>query len=70
SASLSTLIYIGQTLSLGVLLFILTGYMGDVQIVPGNYHLFIEGLHVSFLLFAVISAMVIGVTIYVERRIS
>ncbi|MCC7550008.1 MAG: MFS transporter, partial [Methanobacterium sp.] len=47
SASLSTLIYIGQTLSLGVLLFILTGYMGDVQIVPGNYHLFIEGLHVS-----------------------
>jgi len=69
SATLSTMVYTGQTLSLGLLLFILTGYMGDVQIVPGNYPLFMDGLYVSFLTFALISAVVVGVTIYVERRI-
>ncbi len=57
SATLSSMVYIGQTVSLGVLLFILTGFMGDVQIVPGTYSLFMDGLHVSFIIFAVTSAI-------------
>lgn len=57
SATLSTMVYIGQTVSLGILLFILTGFMGDVQIVPGFYSLFMDGLHVTFIVFAVFSAI-------------
>jgi EmrB/QacA subfamily drug resistance transporter len=57
SATLSTMVYIGQTVSLGVLLFILTGFMGNVQIVPGTYSLFIDGLHVSFIIFAIFSGI-------------
>jgi len=57
SATLSTMIFIGQTMSLGVLLLILTGFMGNVQIEPSNYPLFLEGLHVSFWLFALFGAV-------------
>jgi len=38
SATLSTMIYSGQTLSLGILLFIISGFMGNVQVTPANYH--------------------------------
>lgn len=57
SATLSTMIFIGQTLSLGILLLILTGFLGNVEIAPSNYPLFLEGLNVSFYLFAAISAL-------------
>ncbi|BDZ71346.1 hypothetical protein GCM10025861_18630 [Methanobacterium petrolearium] len=57
SATLSTMVYVGQTVSLGILLFILTGFVGDVQIIPSTYSLFVEGLHVTFIVFAVISAI-------------
>lgn len=57
SATLSTMVYFGQTVSLAILLFILTKYMGNVQITPSNYNLFLDGLHVSFLVFAVSSVM-------------
>ena len=63
SATLSTMVYVGQTVSLGILLFILTGFMGDVQIVPSAYSLFMEGLHVTFIVFAVISAIGVLVTL-------
>jgi EmrB/QacA subfamily drug resistance transporter len=56
SATLSTMVFIGQTMSLGILLLVLTGFMGNVEIVPSNYPLFLEGLRVSFLLFAAFSA--------------
>lgn len=56
SATLSTMVFIGQTMSLGVLLFILTGLMGNVEIAPSNYPLFMEGLRISFYLFAAFCA--------------
>ena len=56
SATLSTLVFIGQTMSLGILLFVLTGLMGNVEIAPSNYPLFMEGLHISFFLFAAFCA--------------
>ncbi|OPX58641.1 MAG: putative transporter [Methanobacterium sp. PtaB.Bin024] len=67
SATLSTMVYVGQTVSLGILLFILTGFMGDVQIVPSTYSLFMEGLHVTFIVFAVISAIGAFVT-FMSRK--
>ncbi|AXV39176.1 MFS transporter [Methanobacterium sp. BAmetb5] len=57
SATLSTMIFIGQTLSLGIFLLILTGFLGNVEIAPSNYPLFLEGLNVSFYIFATISAL-------------
>jgi len=63
SATLSTMVYVGQTVSLGILLSILTGYMGTVQLLPNTYPLFMEGMHVSFLIFAVSSAMGAVVTL-------
>jgi len=57
AATLSTMIFIGQTLSLGILLLILTGFLGNVEIAPSNYPLFLEGLNVSFYIFAAISAL-------------
>lgn len=66
SATLSTTIFIGQTVSLGFLLLILTGFMGNVEIEPSNYQLLLEGLRVSFMIFAV-SAAIGGVVSYVIR---
>lgn len=68
SATLSTMVYIGQTVSLGILLSILTGYMGTVQLLPQTYPFFMEGLHVSFLIFAVSSAMGIVVTLIIRGK--
>jgi MFS family permease len=68
SATLSTMVYVGQTVSLGVLLSILTGYMGTVQLLPNTYPLFMEGLHVSFLIFAVSSAMGAVVTLMMRGK--
>lgn len=67
SATLSTMIYIGQTVSLGILLFIITGFMGNVQIVTNTYPLFMDGLHVTFIIFAVISAIGALITFMVKN---
>jgi EmrB/QacA subfamily drug resistance transporter len=56
SATLSTMVFIGQTMSLGILLLVLTGFIGNVEIVPSNYPLFLEGLRISFLIFAAFCA--------------
>lgn len=55
SATLSTMVFIGQTMSMGIFLLILTGVMGNVEIGPSNYSLFLEGLRLSFSLFALFS---------------
>ena len=68
SATLSTMVYIGQAVSLGVLLFILTSYMGNVQLLPENYSLFMQGLRVSFLIFAVSSAIGAVVTLMIRGK--
>ncbi len=68
SATLSTMVYVGQTVSLGILLSILTGYMGTVQLLPNTYPLFMEGLHFSFLIFAVSSAMGAMVTLMMRGK--
>jgi EmrB/QacA subfamily drug resistance transporter len=70
SATLSTMVYIGQTVSLGVLLFILIGLMGNVQIAPENYSQFMDGLHLSFIIFAVFSLLGAGATFLVRGKMS
>jgi EmrB/QacA subfamily drug resistance transporter len=52
SATLGTMRLTGQMLSTGIATMILTIYVGNVQIVPDNYSLFLGGEKIAFLIFA------------------
>lgn len=68
SATLSTMVYAGQTISLGILLFILAEFLGNVQINPTNYSLFLDSLKISFSIFAVLSAFGIIIAYLIGPR--
>lgn len=55
SATFSTMIYAGQTFSLGILIFIFSTFLGNVQITPTNYDLFLLSLKTAFIVFAILS---------------
>jgi MFS family permease len=57
SATLSTMIYAGQTMSLGIMLFIFATFLGNVQITPANYSIFLYSLKTAFMVFAFVSAL-------------
>jgi MFS family permease len=57
SSAFSTMIYLGQTLSLALMLFIFAIYLGQVEINPSNYPLFLVSLQVAFLIFTLISSL-------------
>lgn len=50
SATVSTMRLIGQTLSMGVVLFIFSIYLGAVQINPSNYPLLLTSIQVTFII--------------------
>ncbi|MCX9026421.1 MAG: hypothetical protein OIN85_10040 [Candidatus Methanoperedens sp.] len=52
SATLGTMRLTGQMLSTGIATLILTIYMGNVQIIPGNYSLFLGSEKAAFIVFA------------------
>jgi len=68
SATLSTMIYAGQTMSLGIMLYIFAIYIGNVQINPSNIPLFLMSLNTAFLVFAVISTIGIIVTLLIDGK--
>lgn len=68
SATLSTMIYSGQTLSLGILLFIISGFMGNVQVTPANYHLFLSSLSIAFLIFASFSGVGVVISLFMSKK--
>ena len=57
SATLSTMIYAGQTMSLGIMLFIFSIFLGNVQIIPSNFQLFLISLKTAFIVFAAVSGV-------------
>jgi EmrB/QacA subfamily drug resistance transporter len=63
SATLSTMIYAGQTMSLGVMLFIFSIFLGNVQIIPSNFHVFLISLKTAFIVFAAVSGVGLIVSI-------
>ena len=63
SATLSTMIYAGQTMSLGIMLFIFAIFLGNVQITPSNFQGFLISLKTAFTVFAAVSGMGLIVTI-------
>lgn len=54
SATLGTMRLIGQMLSLGIAVLIFALYMGRVRITPEYYTLFLAGMRVAFIIFAVL----------------
>ena len=63
SATLSTMIYAGQTMSLGIMLFIFAIFLGNVQIIPSNFQGFLISLKTAFTVFAAVSGVGLIVTI-------
>jgi EmrB/QacA subfamily drug resistance transporter len=61
-ATLSTMIYVGQTLSLAVMLYIFSIFIGNVQITVTNFFLFLISLKTAFIVFAIISGFGLIVT--------
>jgi MFS family permease len=63
SATLSTMIYTGQTMSLGIMLFIFSIFLGNVQIIPSNFQTFLISLKIAFIVFASVSGVGLIVSI-------
>lgn len=64
-ATLSTMIYVGQTLSLSLMLFIFSIFIGNVQIDVSNFPLYLLSLKTAFTVFAMISGIGIVVTLFI-----
>lgn len=69
SASLSTMIYAGQTLSLGIMLYIFATFLGSVQIVPSNFSAFLFSLKTAFIVFAVVSGVGVIISILIGGKV-
>jgi EmrB/QacA subfamily drug resistance transporter len=54
SASFGTMRLTGQMLSMGIVMLIFATVIGNVQITPQYYPLFLQSMHISFIVFAVI----------------
>jgi hypothetical protein len=67
SSVFSTTIYLGQTLSLGILILVFALYLGKVNINPSNYTIFLESLKVAFLIFTAISGLSVLSSILVGK---
>jgi MFS family permease len=67
SSAFSTMIYLGQSLSLALMLFIFAIYLGQVEINPSNYTVFLDSQQVAFLLFALISGLGVVFSILVGK---
>ena len=55
SGVLSTMTYAGQTMSLGIMLYIFAVYLGNVQITESNFPAFLMSLKTAFIVFAILS---------------
>jgi EmrB/QacA subfamily drug resistance transporter len=72
SAALSTVIFIGQLLSLGVLLLVFSGSLGGLEIMPAQYAEFIVSLKSTFTIFTVLSLIgtaLITLLVFNQRKL-
>lgn len=59
SSLLGTMRLVGQMLSVGIAMMMISVFVGKVKIQPSNYHLFLHSMKVSFIIFSILS--IIGV---------
>lgn len=69
SATVSTMVYAGQTMSLGIMLYIFAVYIGNVQISPSNFSSFLLSLKTAFTVFAVVGGFGIIISLLTRKRI-
>lgn len=67
SATQSTMIYAGQTFSLGILLLIFTGFLGATQITSANFDVFLMSLKTAFTIFAVFSGAGLVLSFFMRK---
>jgi MFS family permease len=51
SATISTMVFSGQVLSLGVVILIFAVYLGNVQIIPQYYNEFLKSANIAFIIY-------------------
>lgn len=68
SATLSTMIYAGQTFSLGILIFIFANFLGNVQIASSNFPSFLLSLKTAFMLFAILSGVGVFIALFMGNK--
>ena len=54
SATVSTMVFTGQVLSLGVVILIFAVYLGNVQIIPQFYNEFLKSANLAFIIYTLI----------------
>lgn len=59
SATVSTMVFTGQVLSMGVVILIFDIYLGNVQIVPQYYSLFLKSTNIAFIIYTIICFLAI-----------
>ena len=69
SATVSTMIYVGQTMSLGIMLFIFDQYLGNVQVTASNSAAFLLSLKTAFTIFAGIGVLGVLVSILMDNKL-
>jgi EmrB/QacA subfamily drug resistance transporter len=67
SSLFSTVIYLGQSLSLAILIIIFNLYLGRMEINPSNFPLFLDGLKTAFIIYTIISCAALLSTIISSR---
>lgn len=70
SATQSTMIYAGQTFSLGILLLIFAGFLGDVQLTAASFDVFLLSLQTAFTIFAVFSGLGVVFSFFMKKHIN
>ncbi|MCE5214272.1 MAG: MFS transporter [Methanobacterium sp.] len=68
SSLFSTVIYLGQTLSLTILLIIFNIYLGQMEISPNSYLMFLDGTQILFIIYTLISGFALSFTLMVRRQ--
>ncbi len=51
SATVSTMVFTGQVLSMGIIILIFDLYLGNVQIIPKYYSLFLKSVNIAFFIY-------------------
>ncbi len=54
SATVSTMVFTGQVLSMGVIILIFAVYLGNVQIMPQYYNVFLKSLNIAFIVYTIV----------------
>jgi len=53
-------------MSLGIMLYIFTIYLGNVQITESNFQIFLLSLKTAFIVFAILSGVGIIISIFID----